>query len=89
MKCIRFKQNGETVVRRTDDETAHQLVKDNRAEYACKQDWKEMGRLYLFTQPDNVDMQTDINIGRSHAIYTIVASAYYQRSFIMDSDRIH
>lgn len=56
MKCIRFKQNGETVVRRTDDETAHQLVKDNRAEYACKQDWKEMGRMYLKSSPDNVGM---------------------------------
>jgi len=52
MKCITIEGTngkGETVrkVRRCTDDVAYQLVKDNRAEYAPKSDWKESGRKYL------------------------------------------
>jgi hypothetical protein len=52
MKCITIEGTsgkGETVrkVVRCTDEVAHQLVADNRAEYAPKSAWKETGRKYL------------------------------------------
>ena len=47
MKCIRFIEDGQEVVRRCKDEIAIQLVADNRATFACKADWKEDGRYYL------------------------------------------
>lgn len=46
MKCIRFVEDGKVKIVRCSDEIARELVRDERAAFASKEDWKELGREY-------------------------------------------
>jgi hypothetical protein len=46
MKCVWIRIEEEDRCVRVRDDVAHELVRDNRAQYAPKSQWKEMGREY-------------------------------------------
>tara|TARA_Y100000004_G_scaffold17171_1_gene17753 strand:- start:381 stop:545 length:165 start_codon:yes stop_codon:yes gene_type:complete len=46
MKCVKIITSGVSVIERVHNETAALLVREGKATYICKAEWKQAGRAY-------------------------------------------